>query len=76
VNIAQYGPRHVFSGSTDGLVAQSAYYSEQGDCECLACNHPVPSFELQAEVERLRALGEQGRLAYYESREVDASVFG
>lgn len=39
--IARYLPRHVIGGSTDGLVAQAAYYSMTGTCECLACNHPV-----------------------------------
>lgn len=39
--IANYLPRHVLSGSTDGLAAQTAYYSVQGEYECLACNHPV-----------------------------------
>lgn len=45
-NLANMMPRHVLAGSTDGLVAQATYYSMIGPCECLACNHPVPSLDL------------------------------
>lgn len=57
-SIANYLPRHVLSGSTDGLVAQVTYYSVVGACECLACNHPVPTYDvegLRAELEDLTA---------------------
>jgi hypothetical protein len=43
--IARYLPRHILGGSTDGLVAQGAYYSMTGRCECLACNHPILALE-------------------------------
>lgn len=66
-NIAGYLPRHVLSGSTDGLVAQATYYAMEGDCECLACNHPVPPFDLDTFVEELRGLPPPDRLARYES---------
>jgi hypothetical protein len=41
-SIAVYLPRHVLGGSTQDFVAQAALYSLRGECECLACNHPVP----------------------------------
>jgi hypothetical protein len=50
-NLANVMPRHVLAGSTDGLVAQATYYSMVGSCECLACNHPVPTLDL----DRLKA---------------------
>jgi len=65
-NIARYLPRHVLSGSTDGLVAQATYYAMEGPCECLACNHPVPPFDLETFVEELRGLPSPDRLARYE----------
>jgi molybdopterin/thiamine biosynthesis adenylyltransferase len=40
--IAAYLPKTVFGGSTHDFAAQVAIYSMRGDCECLACNHPVP----------------------------------
>ena len=43
--IANYLPRRVIGGSTDGLVAQAVRYSMIGNCECLKCNHPTPSSE-------------------------------
>ena len=65
-HIAGFLPRHVLSGSTDGLVAQATYYAMEGPCECLACNHPIPSFSLEDTVEELRSLSPADRTARYE----------
>jgi molybdopterin/thiamine biosynthesis adenylyltransferase len=45
-DIANVLPQHVLSGSTEGLVAQAAYFSMVGGAECLACNHPIPGVDL------------------------------
>lgn len=66
-DIARYLPLHVLSGSTDGLVSQASYYSMDGACECLACNHPVPTFSLEDFVEKLQGISPGDRLACYEA---------
>jgi molybdopterin/thiamine biosynthesis adenylyltransferase len=62
-NIANVLPRHVLSGSTDGLVAQATYYSLIGDSECLACNHPVPTYDVESLSAQLLALDPEQRRA-------------
>lgn len=54
--IAAVLPRHTISGSTDGLRAESTYYSAVGACECLACNHPAVSPDHDVLVAELRPL--------------------
>ncbi len=77
-NIAGYLPKHVLSGSTDGLVAQVAYYAMEGQCECLACNHPIPTFRFDAYVHGLQELSADERQARYQgwglSPEMQAAV--
>lgn len=62
-NIATILPLHVLSGATNGLVAQAAYMAMVGDCECLACNHPVPVFDLDATRDGLASVGSEERVA-------------
>ncbi|MBA2719040.1 MAG: ThiF family adenylyltransferase [Chloroflexi bacterium] len=62
-NIANILPLHVLSGATNGFVAQAAYMAMVGDCECLACNHPVPSFDLDATRDGLASVGAEERVA-------------
>jgi len=69
-DLANVMPRHVLSGSTDGLVAQATYYSMVGDCECLACNHPVPSFDLDDLRAQLAHMGPRRRSIWYAERDV------
>lgn len=59
--IAAVLPRHTISGSTDGLRAESTYYSAVGACECLACNHPAVSPDHDALVAELRPLPPDAR---------------
>lgn len=66
-NIARYLPQHVLSGSTDGLVAQATYYAMVGPCECLACNHPLPTFSLEDRVEELHGLSPSERRLKYDA---------
>lgn len=66
-NIARYLPRNVLSGSTDGLVAQATYYAIEGPCECLACNHPVPTFSLEDSIQELKGLTASDRVERYEA---------
>jgi len=77
-DIAGVLPRHVLSGSTDGLRAESAYYSPVGPCECLACNHPIVSPDFDGLVAHVRALAPAERLARLEdmgaSREEVAAI--
>lgn len=71
--IARYLPRHALGGSTDGLVAQIAYYSNVGSCECLACNHPKPFvFNVEDLRETLLSLPRAERQAWYSERDADA----
>ncbi len=56
-DIAALQPRHVVSGSTDGLRAESTYYSHAGACECLACNHPVLEADMRDMADELASLG-------------------
>jgi hypothetical protein len=66
VGIARTLPRHVLSGSTFGMLAQTAYYSGAGECECLGCQHRTPpQLGVEAMVEQLRSLGPQERAAWY-----------
>ena len=68
VGIARALPRHVLSGSTFGMVAQTAYYSGEGDCECLGCHHQTPAqLGVEALAEQLRALDREGRDPWYQS---------
>lgn len=60
-NIANVLPRHVLAGSTDGLVAQATSYSMVGESECLACNHPVPTFDIESLSAELLTLSADGR---------------
>lgn len=64
-NIARFLPCHVLSGSTDGLVAQATYYSTVGPCECLACNHPVPTFSMERFIDELKGLSPMERQEKY-----------
>lgn len=64
-NIARYLPRHILSGSTDGLVAQATYYTMDGPAECLACNHPIPTFSMDDMIQELQGLSPSERLARY-----------
>lgn len=73
-NIARYLPRHVLSGSTDGLVAQATYYAMDGPCECLACNHPVPTYSLEELVEELKDLSPSERQVHYEGQGLAPAV--
>ena len=73
-NIARFLPRHVLSGSTDGLVAQATYYTVDGECECLACNHPVPSFSLEEFIQELRVLSFSERCDRYLAHELEPRV--
>lgn len=61
--IAAVMPRHTISGSSDGLRAESTYYSAVGACECLACNHPAVSPDHDAMVAELRLLPPDARNA-------------
>lgn len=61
-DIANILPRHVLSGSTNGLVAQCAYLDMEGDCECLACNNPIPTFDLDAVRDELSQLAADDRV--------------
>lgn len=72
-DIANVLPRHVLSGSTDEFIAQSAYYSIDGDCECLACNHPVPRFDLDLLRSEIAGLAPGPRLERLQSMGADAS---
>jgi len=73
-NIARYLPRHVLSGSTDGLVAQATYCAMEGPCECLACNHPVPTFSLERFVQELQGLTPSDRAARYEAWDLQPAM--
>lgn len=42
-SIAAYLPKNVFGGSSHDFAAQASVYSMRGNCECLACRHPIPS---------------------------------
>jgi len=68
-DIAMVMPRHVLAASTDGLVAQSAYYAMTGQCECLACNHPVPSFNLDALAQELGAMSPKDLGVWFDQHE-------
>jgi molybdopterin/thiamine biosynthesis adenylyltransferase len=65
--IARFHPKVILGGSTHDLTAQAAVYSMRGDCECLACNHPIPiapaTEELQAELSSMTA---EQRSAWYD----------
>lgn len=66
VGIARALPRHILSGSTLGMVAQTAYYSGEGECECLGCHHRTPAqLGVEALAEQLRALSLEDRVAWY-----------
>ena len=41
-DIAALLPRHILSGSTVGMAAQTSYFSLVGACECMACRHRTP----------------------------------
>jgi hypothetical protein len=70
--IARYLPRHVLAGSTDGLVAQAAYYSMRGRCECLGCNHPVLAPDvLEDLVPKLQNMTRAERGAWLQRRGAD-----
>lgn len=73
--IASYLPRHVLSGSTDGLVAQAAYYSMRGRCECLGCNHPALAPDLLEDlVPKLKDGTPAERLAWMQGRGANPGV--
>jgi hypothetical protein len=73
--IARYLPRHVLSGSTDGFVAQAAYYSMLGRCECLGCNHPALAPDaLEDLVPKLQNMTRAERLEWMQRRGGDSEV--
>jgi len=68
VGIANALPRHVLSGSTLGMAAQTAYYGFEGECECLGCTHRTPQqLGVEERAEELRSVGREGRKQWYES---------
>lgn len=68
VGIANALPRHILSGSTLGMAAQTAYYSVAGDCECLACRHRTPQqLGVEEIAHKLRAVDVNGRERWYDA---------
>lgn len=69
-SIAAYLPRHILSGATNSMVAQVAYFSMVGDCECLACNHPMPSADIEQMVRELKYMTAHERDAWFVDNDV------
>jgi hypothetical protein len=53
------------------MVAQVAYFSMVGDCECLACNHPMPDANIDQIVQDLQHMSAAEREAWFDDRDVD-----
>jgi hypothetical protein len=67
IGIARTLPRHVFGGSTHGLLAQATYYSGQGPCECLACHRKTPEqLGIERFVQELQRHDRSGRERWYD----------
>lgn len=70
--ISQYLPRHVIGGSTNGMIAQVAYYSMTDKHPCLACYHPVPKIIPTEELaEALKVMSFAERSEWYERRDAN-----
>jgi molybdopterin/thiamine biosynthesis adenylyltransferase len=69
-SIAAYLPRHILSGATNSMVAQVAYFSMVGDCECLACNHPMHSADIQQMVHDLNHMTAHERDAWFVENDI------
>jgi hypothetical protein len=66
IGIATQLPLNVMSGSTFGMAAQTAYYSMQGNCECLGCRHRTPvQLGVEDLAEQLNNLTKEERSAWY-----------
>ena len=72
--IAAYVPRHILSGATNGMVAQVAYFSMVGTCECLACNHPVPSVNVDELADELRGMSTTDRSTWFDVHDVQPAM--
>jgi hypothetical protein len=73
VGIANALPHYVFGGSTLGMAAQTAYYSVEGACECLGCNHRTPvQLGVEKQADELRALSREARQSWYEEHGASA----
>lgn len=67
VGIANALPHNVMSGSTLGMAAQTAYYSVEGECECLGCSHRTPAqLGVEKQADELRALTREARQSWYD----------
>jgi molybdopterin/thiamine biosynthesis adenylyltransferase len=74
-DIAARLPRHVLSGSTFGMAAQTFYFSSAGPCECLGCRHRTPrQLGVEKLTEQLRSLGTEERRSWYDEHGASAQV--
>ena len=65
-SIALLYPRNVLGGSTNGMRAQVAYYSMEGACQCLGCDHPTPRRPSVEELcDELRTMSQEQRRGWY-----------
>lgn len=72
-DIAARLPRHILSGSTFGLAAQTSYFSLVGACECLGCRHRTPAqLGVEELAEQLRAFDPEARRTWYEQHGASA----
>jgi hypothetical protein len=73
-DIAARLPRHILSGSTFGLAAQTSYFSLVGSCECLACRHRTPTqLGLEQLAAHLQELNATARRTWYEQHGASAA---
>jgi hypothetical protein len=73
-DIAARLPRHILSGSTFGLAAQTSYFSLVGSCECLACRHRTPKqLGIEQLAEQLRELSATARHTWYDQHGASAT---
>jgi hypothetical protein len=73
VGIANALPRNILSGSTLGMAAQTAYYSVEGECECLGCSHRTPvQLGVEKQADGLRGLTTEERQSWYHGYGVSA----
>jgi len=68
--IATYIPKVSIGGSTLDLTAQAAAYSMRGECECLACNHPLPHLLSTEDLtQKLASKTQQERRQWYDGHD-------
>lgn len=71
-SIAIYVPKYVLGGSTQDFAAQVGLYSMRGQCECLACNHPVPKVKPTEELrDELVNMNQQELDQWFEKHDAD-----